>query len=308
MLSSSALSLFNLSAQSSVVQAGRVTTVSAMVITGASGATLRGDSLHALRKGTEQPATVVESASTLLAEQMDKVMDQLKAGVNAVGETLRSAWVGAIDSGEIAFDPQASFADMKALADQDGVLPDGLRAMAISYDQAQRSLFKLEAEGLKIQLAFSEKESKANQAEYARMVEQVINDLATAKLVSESATDGSADGARTALMLIEANRQRQGGGSAPDTDAQSQSMAEIKDKTRALAMQAQHATLVKEIRGMVERGELGIGMVSQTYWGDVDASAEAPEGGSVMIYEQQKDVLTAISVSASLSGGWSVAF
>lgn len=197
---------------------------------------------------------------------------------------------------------------MRALADQDSMLPDGLRAMAISYDEAQKSLFKLEVEGFKIQQAFEEKETKANQAEYNLMVEQAINDLATAKLVSEGASDGSVDGARTALMLIKANRERQGGGSASGDDAPSQSVAEITDKSRALALQAKHCALVKEIRGMVERGELRIGMVSETYWGEVDARAEAPAGSSMMVYEQQKDILTAVSVSASLSGGWSVTF
>lgn len=59
---------------------------------------------------------------------------------------------------------------------------------------------------------------------------------------------------------------------------------------------------------MVARGELGIGMVSQTYWGEVDAGAEAPAGSSMMVYEQQKNILTTISVSASQSGGWSVTF
>lgn len=73
MLSSPALSLFNLSAQSSVVQAGRVTTVTAMAITGKNGGPLRSDSLHAMRKGTNQAATVVKSASTLLAEQMTRL-------------------------------------------------------------------------------------------------------------------------------------------------------------------------------------------------------------------------------------------
>lgn len=180
--------------------------------------------------------------------------------------------------------------------------------MAISYDDAQKSLIKLRVEGDMIQRDFDEKQGKANQAEYNLLVEQVINDLATAKLVSDSASDGSVDGARTALMLIEANRQKRGGGSASGEDATSQSTDEIKDKSRELALQARHGALVKEIRGMLERGELGIGMVSQTYWGEVDTSAEAPTGSSMMVYEQQKDILTAISVSASLSGGWSVKF
>lgn len=308
MLSSPALSLFNLSAQSSAVQAGRVTTVTALVLSGPDGGALRGDSLHALRKGTNLDATPVKSASALLGEQMTKVKDQLKAGVDALGETLRSAWVDAIDRGEIVFDRDASFWDMKALADQDGALPDGLRAMAISYDQAQTSVLRLEVEGAKIQIAFAEKEFKAAQAEYNRLVEQAINDLATAKLVSDVASDGTSNGARTALMLIEAIREKQGLGAIGDSAADSGAMAEIKDKTRALALQARHGVLVNEIRGMVERGELSIGMVSETYWGEVDASAEAPAGGAVMIYQQQKDIVTAVSVSASLSGGWSVAF
>lgn len=308
MLSSPALSLFSLSAHSSVVQSGRVTTVSAMMITGANGGVVRGDSLHALQKGTGNAAMVVKSPSTLLAEQMAKVTDQLKAGVDEIGKTLRTAWEGAINRGEITFDPDTSFSNMKALADQRGVLPDGLRAMAISYDDAQKSLIKLRVEGDMIQRDFDEKQGKADLAEYNLMVEQVINDLATAKLVSDSASDGSVYGARAALMLIEANRQRRSGGAASGEDATSQSTDEIKDKSRELALQARHGALVKEIRGMLERGELGIGMVSQTYWGEVDASAEAPSGSSMMVYEQQKDIMTAISVSASLSGGWSVTF
>lgn len=221
MLSSPALFLFDLSAHSSVVQSGRVTTVTAMVITGGNGGALRGDSLHGLRQGTNQAATVVKSASTLLAEQMAKVTDQLKAGVDEIGKTLRSAWEDAINRGEITFDPDTSFSDMKALADQHGVLPDGLRAIAISYDDAQKSLFKLQVEGFMIRRDFDEKQGKANQAEYNLLVEQVINDLATAKLVSDSATDSSVDGARTALMLIESDRQRQRDGLASGEDATS---------------------------------------------------------------------------------------
>ena len=279
-----------------------------MMITGKNGGTIWGDSLHALRKGTDQPATEVKSASTLLAEQMAKVTDQLKAGVDEIGKTLRNAWESAIDRGEIAFDPEASFSDIKALADQDGLLPDGLRAMAISYDQAKVSLFKLEVEGTGIQMNFVIKEINALQARYNLLVNQTINDLATAKLVSDSASDGSADGARTALMLIIANRERQGGGAVPDSDAKSGSMDEIMDKSRTLALQAKHGALVKDIRGMVARGDLEISMISQTYWGEVDASAEPPAGGTAVLYAQQKDILTAISVSASLSGGWSLTF
>lgn len=54
-----------------------------MMITGNSGGTLRDASLHALCKGTNLDATPVKSASTLLGEQMTKVKDQLKAGVDA---------------------------------------------------------------------------------------------------------------------------------------------------------------------------------------------------------------------------------
>lgn len=279
-----------------------------MVITGGNGGALRGDSLYGLRQGTNQAATVVKSASTLLAEQMAKVTDQLKAGVDEIGKTLCSAWEDAINRGEITFDPDTSFSDMKALADQHGVLPDGLRAIAISYDDAQKSLFKLQVEGCMIRRDFDEKQGKANPAEYNLLVEQVINDLATAKLVSDSATDSSVDGARTALMLIESDRQRRRDGLASGEDATSQFTAEIEDKSRALALQAKHGALVKEIRGMVARGELGIGMVGQTYWGEVDAGAEATAGSSMMVYEQQKNILTTISVSASQSGGWSVTF
>lgn len=307
MLSSPALSLLNLSAQSSVVQSGRATTVTALVISGANSGPLRGDSMHALRKGTDEAAAQVKSPATLLREQMAKVLDQLKAGVDAVGETLRDTWAGAVDSGQIAFDRDTSLYDMKGLADKEGVLPDGLRAMVLSYHEAQTSLMKLEVEGFKIQLEAQEKENKASMANYNMLVGQAINDLATAMLVSDSASDGSADGARTALQLIKAARDWKGGSaSGSEADDQSQAMSEIMDQARALALQAKHAALVKDIRGMIARGELGIGMISETYWGEVDVSTDAPAGQGMMVYQQQKDVLTAVSVSASLSGGWSI--
>lgn len=312
MLNASTTALFTLTARSSFVQSGQATRVQVVTLSAGGGAEhvpTRISATTAVAPGFALPAQEVKSEATLLREQVDKVLEQLQTGLDGAGDSLRESWRGAVERGEIAAEAEASFADMGKLAAQDpDLLPEDLRTMVEAFGQAQDSMASLRAQAAVLLEDAQQREASTALADFKQALIRAVDDIATAQLLDEAGGHGATvdNGARNALMLIRAARasqDREGGAVPSDDDAMGQRVKQAMQDARALQLQKRHREIADGIWEMIDNGDLQVSGSSATYWGTPDVALEVAGGHAAVSYASQIDVLTEVSVSASLSSG-----
>lgn len=301
MLTSTASSLFNMSAQASAYQAGQVSDISVVTF-----GMVRG--FHFASAINVEPVgygSLIEppkSARELMQEQASIVIGALSEGLEQTAGALREVWRGMIERGLIEGDPEAAIRDIRAQVDEsDEGLYSALRQMVDLHAEAEQSLLELHLKVMDMDRYMSRTEIAANAREFSMLVNRAIRDQVDAQMASEAigGVDGSEglQGAETALKLIWMMR-----GSPGQMAGMSESFAEMREAGRVTALLVRRNELIGEFKDRIEAGEITVSISKRSVWAGQEVSVDVAPGHMASVQVSQSYRMVAASFSASIGG------